>query len=153
MAEKDERVMYRINEEKIIQECLAKLRKGKIAPWKLEEEIQTEYEIPLPNNFMTAAACRQKYIEEETGEKFTFISVSPRPYKERYTFENDHPTWELDFSDTDLNCSLCGTGLKPLGQYAPLVANYVGGSEDYYSYGGRLKVKGDLETEFTSLLV
>jgi hypothetical protein len=145
--------MHNIHEEKIIQECIAKLKSGKLAPWKVEEEIQKEYEIPSPNNFKIAGACRQKFIEEETGEKFVFISISPQPYKERYICENDHLAWELDISDTDLTCSLCGTELKPLGQYAPLVANYVGGVEDYYSYGGRLKVTGDLKTELTSLLV
>lgn len=40
-----------------------------------------------------------------------------------------------------------------MGKYAALVANYVGGIEDYYSYAGRIKVKGDVHKEFTNLLV
>lgn len=59
---------------------------------------------------------------------------------------------ELDAQDKDRRCSLYWTQLKPLEQYASLVANYVGGNEDYSSYAGRIRVKGDLEKEFTNIL-
>lgn len=51
--------MHPIHEEKIIQECVAKLKRGKLAPWKVEQEIQREYEIPSPDNFKIAATCRK----------------------------------------------------------------------------------------------
>lgn len=140
-------------EEIIIRECVEELKRGKLSPWKVEDEIMTNYGINPPDNYSLAALCRQIYIEEETGEEFQFISVSGKPYKVRYLCSNDNFIWELDALDDYCRCSVCGADLKPLGQYAPLVANYVGGHEDYYSYAGRIKVKGDLEKEFTNLLV
>ncbi len=140
-------------EKTIIKECVEKLKTGKLPPWKVEEELDTNLGIVPPDNYRTAALCRQKFIEEETGEKFRYIGVSEKPYKIRYTCEKHNLILELDAQDKDQKCSLCGNQLKPMEHHASLVANYVGGNEDYYSYAGRIKVKGDLEKEFTNLLV
>lgn len=143
----------RKKEATIIKECAERLKTGKLPPWKVEEEIEKNYRVTPPDNFKMAALCRQRFIEDETGERFISISVAEKPYKIRYVCEKDNLAWELDAQDTNKTCSLCGTPLKALGQHAPLVANYVGGSEEYYSYGGRIRVKGDVEAEFTNLLV
>lgn len=140
-------------EKTVIKECVEKLKTGKLPPWKVEEELDANHGIIPPDNFRTAALCRQRFIEEETGEKFRYICISEKPYKIKYMCKKHKIIWELDALDTNLRCSLCGTQLNPMGQYASLVANYVGGNEDYYSYAGRIKVKGDVEKEFTSLLV
>jgi hypothetical protein len=137
----------------LIKECVDGLKAGKLPPWKVEDEIETHHGIMPPENFKNAALCRQKFIENVTGERFRYIRLSDKPYKVRYQCEKHEFICELDALDDHHVCSLCGTTLKPTGQYAALVANYVGGSEDYYSYAGRIKVKGDVQKEFTNLLV
>jgi hypothetical protein len=136
-----------------IQECVQKLREGQLAPWKVEEELESAHGVVIPENFRIAALCRQRFIENITGEKFHHIRVPEDPYKERFFCEKDDLTLELDVRDTDTSCSLCGGALKPLKQYAPLVANYTGGKEDYFSYAGQIDVKGDVNKTFTNLLV
>jgi len=42
----------------------------KLPPWKVEDEITAGFGIIPPDNYRVAALCRQKFIEEETGEKF-----------------------------------------------------------------------------------
>jgi len=140
-------------ENALIRECVEKLKTGKLPPWKVEEELEANHGIIPPDNFRAAALCRQKFIEEETGEKFRYICVPGKSYKIRFQCEKHNLILELDAQDKDQRCSLCGAQLKSMEHYASLVANYVGGSEDYYSYAGRIKVKGDLEKEFTNLLV
>lgn len=116
----------RIKEESIIRECVEGLKAEKFPPWKVEEEVATNHRIVPSDNHRIAALCRQRFIEEEIGEKFSYIGLSEKPYKTRYLCKKENLTWELDALDTHLVCSLCGTKLIPLGQYAPLVANYVG---------------------------
>lgn len=140
-------------EDRSIQACIERLRKGKLAPWKVEEELETAYDIEPPSNFRIAALCRQRFIEETTGQEFKYIFVPDQPYKGQFLCETDNVTWELDNRDENPSCSLCGSELKPLDRYAPLVANYIGGSEDYFSYAGQIVVKGAVEKKFTNLLV
>ena len=140
-------------EKTLIKECVDQLKAGMLPPWKVEEEIEEKFGIIPPDNFRTAALSRQKLIEEETGKKFRYICLPDEPFKVRYQCETHKFVFELDVSDKNQRCSICGSQLKPLGQHAPLVANYVGGKEDYYSYAGRIQVTGDLEKEFTNLLV
>jgi len=140
-------------EKILIKECVDQLKAGMLPPWKVEEEMEEKFGIIPPDNFRTAALARQKFIEEGTGKKFRYICLPDKPYKVRYQCETHKFVWELDASDKNQRCSLCGSQLKPLGQHAPLVANYIGGKEDYYSYAGRIQVNGDLEKEFINLLV
>ncbi len=140
-------------EDRSIRACIERLKKGKLAPWKVEEDLVTTYDIEIPANFRIAALCRQRFIEETTGKEFRYISVPDQPYKEHFLCKKDNIIWELDIRDEKHSCSLCGSELKPRGQYAPLVSNYVGGSEDYFSYAGQIVVKGDIEKKFTNLLV
>ena len=140
-------------DDKSIQACIERLKEGKLAPWKVEDELETVCGIVLPENFRMAALCRRRFIEQTTGQDFRYIFVPDQPYKTQFLCEKDDVIWELDTRDENHSCSLCGLELKPLEQYAPLVSNYVGGSEDYFSYAGQIVVKGGIEKKFTNLLV
>ncbi len=137
----------------VIRYCVKRLSKGQLAPWKVEEEIEGSFDIDPPENFRLAAISRQEFVQESTGESFDHIRVPEKPYKKRYVCEREQLIWELDVRDENHTCTLCGSRLKPLNQFAPLVANYVGGHEDYFSYAGRIAVRGDLQKTFTNLLV
>jgi hypothetical protein len=132
---------------------MAKLKDGTLAPWKVEEELESSFGVTPPRNFSEAAQCRRRFLEEVTGESFKYIQVPEKPYKARYRCSHDNLVWELDARDDYHTCSLCGGALDPLEQYAALVANYVGGSEIYFSYAGRIQVKDDVAKMFTNLLV
>ncbi|MDH4218186.1 MAG: hypothetical protein OEW23_05355 [Candidatus Aminicenantes bacterium] len=48
----------RKNEEsRAINECIEKIKKGQIAPWKVEEVLEGTCGIKPPANFKTAALC------------------------------------------------------------------------------------------------
>ncbi len=140
-------------EKQIIKECAARLVGGELPPWKVEQEIAERYRVVPPENFRLAALSRRKFVENTTGEMFAFISLPEKPYKIHYHCTCCLFGWELDAADTNRRCSICGDELKPLSQYGPLVSNYVGGSEVYYSFAGSIEVKGDVAKTFTNLLV
>ena len=140
-------------ESGFVPECVERLKEGQLAPWKVEEELETTFNLKTPDNFKIAALCRQRFIEDITGESFIHIRVPEKPYKERYLCERENLVLELDIRDENRKCTLCGAGLEPLNQHAPLVANYVGGYEDYFSYAGQVVVKGDIQKTLTNLLV
>ncbi|HIE05426.1 MAG TPA: hypothetical protein EYP58_01355 [bacterium (Candidatus Stahlbacteria)] len=137
----------------IIKSCVEGLKTGKIPAWRVEDEMIKNYDVAPPENFRLAAICRQRFIEELAGERFKYIQIPERPYKIRYRCEKDGLIWELDARDEHHICSLCQSRLEPMNEYAPLVANYVGGVDDYYSFAGRIRVKGSVEKQFVNLLV
>lgn len=139
--------------QKARDECVDLLLAGKLPPWRLEDELASVYHIGLPDNFMLAAQCRREFIEKITGESFSQIQIAEEPYKIRYFCPDDHLTFELDARDHHIQCPICRKKMENLGQFFPLVASYVGGCESYYSYAGRIRVQGDVEKEFTNLLV
>jgi hypothetical protein len=143
------------NEElsSIVERFVLKMKEEALPPWKVEEELERVGGVKFPEIYTIAALCRQRFVEDLTGEKFRYIVAPERAYKERFFCEKDRLTWELDARDKDRTCSLCGEDLKSLGQYGPLVANYVGGTEVYFSYAGQIDVKGDIRRTFTNLLV
>ena len=97
-----------------------------------------------------------KNVSKDRGkanENFRYICVPEKPYKERYHCAKGDLIWELDIRDENHTCFLCASELKPMNQYAPLVANYVEGQEDYFSYAGQVTVKGNVQKTFTNLLV
>ncbi len=137
----------------IIKQIVTKLKDENLAPWKVEEELGNVYGIEPGQMYTMAALCRQRFVEDLTGEKFRYIIVPDRAYKQGFLCEKEGLRWELDARDESRTCSLCGSDLKPLAQYAPLVANYIGGTEAYFSYAGQIDVKGDVQKKFTNLLV
>jgi hypothetical protein len=62
----------------------------------------------------------------------------------------------LEARDEDNICSYCGSILEPLKditeRFDSLVANYIGGREEYYSYAGKIRVYGDVNKTFTNIL-
>ncbi|MFQ6037851.1 MAG: hypothetical protein ACE5LV_04465, partial [Candidatus Aminicenantales bacterium] len=140
-------------ESRAISSCLEKMAMGELAPWKVEEELAANLGIPSPRHFRVAALCRRRYVEELAGERFEVIKVPNKSYKALFVCEKDNLEVELDIGDRVRSCSLCGGPLKPFKRYAPLVASYIGGSEDYYSYAGSVSVHGDLEKDFVNLMV
>jgi hypothetical protein len=140
-------------EKDIIRECANKLNSAELPPWKVEQEIAERHGVAPPDNFRLAALSRRAFIERTTGESFTFIKLPEKPYKIRFRCSGCRFHWELDAGDTNHVCSICGEKLTPLPQYGPLVSNYIGGSEAYYSFAGEIQVKGDISKTFTNLLV
>jgi hypothetical protein len=136
-----------------IEACIERLKQGSLPPWKVEDELVSGFGIEPPENFRIAAQCRRGFLEEVTGEGFRYIELPEKPYKAKWRCPKDDLVWELDARDEYLSCSLCGGQLDPLDGFGPLVSNYVGGQEIYFSYAGRIEVRGDVETTFTNLLV
>ena len=128
----------------VIEACIERLKQGSLPPWKVEEELVSGFGIDPPENFRVAALCRRGFLEEITGEGFHSIELPEKPFKLRWNCPKDDLVWELDALDEYNTCSLCGGRLDPLDGYGPLVSNYVGGQEIYFSYAGRIKVKGDV---------
>jgi hypothetical protein len=137
----------------IIRRFVTTMKEGTLAPWKVEEELENVYGVEPEQVYTMAALCRQRLVEDLTGEKFRYIIVPDRAHKQHFLCEEDGLRWELDARDENRTCSLCGSDLKPLAQYAPLVANYIGGTEAYFSYAGQIDVKGDIQKRFTNLIV
>lgn len=146
-------IEHKNDKDRIVALCAERLKEAQIAPWKLEEELETAFHTPPPENFRLAALCRRRFIETQTGENFRYITVPEKPFKERFLCQSENLVWELDSRDEHRTCSLCSSGLKPLNRYAPLVANYIGGHEDYFSFAGQIAVKGEVEKTFTNILV
>jgi len=78
-----------------------------------------------------------------------------RPYLQPWQCPKDTIIYNLEAQETDLSCTVCRSPLEPyhgpLAGYAPLVASYVAGLEDYISYCGQITVKGDVEKDFINL--
>ncbi len=140
-------------EQGIIEACAGRLARGELPPWKAEQEIAETQGIAPPDNFRLAALSRRHFIQETTAERFLYIALPDKPYKQQFSCPGCRLHWELDARDTNHICSICGEKLTPLPQYGPLVSNYVGGSEAYYSFAGSIRVKGDINKTFTNLLV
>lgn len=140
-------------EQGIIEECAGRLAGGELPPWKVEQDLADRLGVAPPENFRLAALSRRLFIQETTGERFAFIDFSEKPYKIHYRCSGCRFRWELDAQDTHRVCSICGRNLAPLPRFGPLVANYVGGTEAYYSFAGSIRVKGDISATFTNLLV
>lgn len=141
------------DEQGILRDCAGRMQTGELPPWKVEQEIAERYAVAPPANFRLAAQSRRQFIEESTGERFAFIALPDTPYKQHYGCSCCRFHWELDARDTHHICSICGEELTPLPQFGPLVANYVGGTDSYYSFAGSIQLKGDIEKSFLNLLV
>lgn len=140
----------------VVDETVAALEQGSVPPWKVEGHLIEAHGLTPPDQFGTAAQVRRRWIGSRAGVEFRHIPLPSAPYMVRYLCERDGVAFELDAADTDMTCCLCGGALTPVGgpadRYAPLVNNYIGGVEDYYSYAGSICVTGDCATEFQVLL-
>ncbi|MGD8882645.1 MAG: hypothetical protein PVI82_12190 [Desulfobacterales bacterium] len=130
------------------------LIKGEIAPWKTEDEAKKEG-ISTPENIIVGTMARRAFIEEKSGHKFYHIVLPENAYHIGYRCPKDGTMWTLAADDTYVRCGICATPLEVLGEnerYKPLVNNYIGGVEDYYSYAGEVTVAGDVEKTFQNIL-
>ena len=130
------------------------LIKGELAPWKAEEAAEKEG-VPVPDSIRAGAMARRAFVEEKSGSKFCHIELPQNPYHIGYRCPQDGTIWTLAADDTDVHCGMCGTPLEVLSEnerYKPLVNNYIGGVEDYYSYAGEVTVNGDVNKTFQNIL-
>ncbi|NOR65513.1 MAG: hypothetical protein GQ468_05800 [Candidatus Scalindua sp.] len=142
--------------EKLVEELAGKIKTGEVQPWKAESVLLEEYNVSAPEYFRTAALSRRKCIEELTGHKFNYLELPEKPYMMQWRCPKDNSIWHLEARDTDTSCTQCGSALEPYGtdeeRFRPLVNNYIGGKEEYYSSAGQIKVYGDVDKTFTNLL-
>jgi hypothetical protein len=142
--------------ENLVEEIAGKIKTGEIQPWKAESVLLEEYNASYPEHFRTAALSRRKCIEELTGYKFNYLELPEKPYLMQWLCPEDNSIWHLEARDTDTECTHCGSPLEPYGteveRFRPLVNNYIGGKEEYYSYAGQVKVFGDVDKTFTNIL-
>ena len=138
----------------IISDLHQDMMRGDLPPWRAEAAL-LEKGFESPNHFYPAAQARKAYIEEVSGEKFSHLKVMERPYLQPWHCPKDTIIYNLEAQETDLSCTVCRSPLEPyhgpLAGYAPLVASYVAGLEDYISYCGQITVKGDVEKDFINL--
>ncbi len=140
--------------EEIVTKIKNMLLKGEIAPWKAEAAALKEG-ISNPKNITTGVMARRAFIEEKSGCKFHHIVMPEKPYHVAYRCPNDATLWTLATDDTYIRCGICGTPLEMLDEkerHQPLVNNYIGGIEDYYSYAGEVTVGGGVNKTFQNIL-
>jgi hypothetical protein len=144
----------RENLSNLISDLINEMIQGKLPPWRAEVSL-LEKGVESPNHFYPAALARRKYIEEISGEKFQHLQTLENPYIQPWQCPEDKIIYNLEAQETDLTCTVCQTALiaydRPLAGYAPLVASYVAGQEDYISYCGQVTVKGDVKKDFINL--
>jgi hypothetical protein len=144
------------NNEKLVEDLASKIKAGEVQPWKAESVLVEEYNVSIPEHFQIAALSRRKCIEELTGHKFNYLELPEKPYLMQWRCPKDNSIWHLEARDTGTACTRCGSTLEPYGddedRFRPLVNNYIGGKEEYYSYAGQVKVFGDVDKTFTNIL-
>ncbi|GJQ60233.1 MAG: hypothetical protein SCALA701_30340 [Candidatus Scalindua sp.] len=144
------------DEGKIIEEITGKIKSGEVQPWKAESVLIEECGLKAPEHYRIAAVSRRRVIEELTGYEFNYLELPEQPYLMQWRCPKDKSIWHIEARDQDTACTRCGASLEPFGEegerYRPLANNYVGGSEEYYSYAGQIKVFGDVDKTFTNVL-
>lgn len=144
-----------MNLDNVVKKITEKLIKGEIPPWRAESEAKKEG-IPIPENITAGTMARRGFVEEKSGHKLKHIVLPEKPYHIAYRCPNDGTSWTLAADDTYISCGLCGTALEVLEdeneRYKPLVNNYIGGIEDYFSYAGEVTVGGDVEKTFQNII-
>lgn len=139
---------------KIIDEIVSLLLSGEIPPWKVEIYLIEKYNLSAPENYMHAAMARRKFLEYKTNLKFKYLPLPDKPYLLNYRCGNCDVDYQLAAYDESQTCSLCSQPLMPIKPQKPypLTSNYIGGTDDYYSYCGVIKINGDIEKEFNGIL-
>lgn len=144
------------NYETLTDEIAGKIKSGEIQPWKVESVLFEEYKVSPPEYFRIAALSRRKCIEALTGHKFKYLELPEKPFLMQWRCPKDNTIWHLEARDTYTNCTYCGSSLEAYGndvdRFRPLVNNYIGGREEYYSSAGQITVFGDVDKTFTNIL-
>lgn len=138
----------------LISDLRQAMIKGDLPPWRAEDALLNKG-VESPHHFRLAALARKAYIEEVSGQRFRHLQVMAKPYIQPWQCPKDGIIYNLEAQEADLTCTVCRSTLKlykgPLAGYAPLVASYVVGLEDYISYCGQIAVKGDINKDFVNL--
>lgn len=140
--------------EDTVTKLTDRMLQGKLAPWKAEDAA-LEDGLTAPENITAGAAARRSFIEAKSGQRFRHIVLPDQPYHTAYRCPNDQSLWTLAAEDTHIRCGMCDTPLEVLPEaqrHKPLVNNYIGGIEDYYSYAGEVTVGGDVKKTFQNIL-
>ncbi len=142
--------------EDIVKQVTEGLSSGKVRPWGAETAA-LELGAEEPDHITLGTMARRAYLEEKSGVKLNHMKMLERPYYAEYLCPEDGTEWTLASDDEDLTCCLCGSALTPKTASGkpvckPLVQNYIGGTEDYYSLAGEVSVGGDVEATFTNIL-
>ncbi|MBN2332531.1 MAG: hypothetical protein JXO49_04400 [Deltaproteobacteria bacterium] len=129
--------------------------RGEVAPWKTEEKA-LEAGIGAPDTFIVGTLARRFFLEAKSGVAFHHLVMPAKPYSIEYRCPRDNSHWMLAAGDDFTRCGMCDTPLAPLvdgkTSYQPLVNNYIGGDEDYFSYAGEVAVGGDVNKTFQNIL-
>ncbi|KPJ77438.1 MAG: hypothetical protein AMJ54_08000 [Deltaproteobacteria bacterium SG8_13] len=140
--------------EDIVKTLSDRMLQGGLAPWKAEDAALEEG-LAGPENITAGVAARRAFVEAKSGHSFRHIMLPERPYHTGYRCPNDQSLWTLAAEDTHIRCGMCDTPLEPLPaaqRHKPLVNNYIGGIEDYFSYAGEVTVGGDVRKTFQNIL-
>ena len=142
--------------EMIVESVKASLLKGKIPPWKAEEAA-AEQGLAAPDYIIAGIMARRAFVEEKSGRRFHHIILPDKPYLVNYHCPQDGTVWSLAADDSYIRCGICSTALElsedSAERYQPLVKNYLGGVEDYFSYAGEVTVNGDVDKTFQNILI
>ncbi|MCP4369198.1 MAG: hypothetical protein GY797_13950 [Deltaproteobacteria bacterium] len=140
--------------KEVVKNIKDMLLNGEFPPWKAEAVALNEG-ISSPENIAVGAMARRSFVEKKSGHTLHHIVLPEKPYHTAYRCPTDGSLWTLAAEDTDIHCGMCATPLEILPEeerYNPLVNNYIGGIEDYYSYAGEVTVSGDVNKCFQNIL-
>ncbi len=143
-----------MSRSKTVDKIKDMLLAGEAAPWKAEDLAEQEGFAPT-ESIVLGTQARRAFVEAKSGHAFDHIVMPQRPYQIAYRCPRDGTHWTLAAEDRYDRCGLCGTSLQMLDEkerYQPLVNNYIGGVEDYYSYAGEVTVGGDVNKSFQNIL-
>lgn len=143
-----------MNRSDAISKIKDMLLAGQAAPWKAED-LAAHEGFKIPENIVVGTMARRAFVEEKSRYQFDHIVMPQKPYHHAYRCPRDGTLWTLAAEDRYDRCGLCGTSLQMLDEkqrYQPLVNNYIGGVEDYYSYAGEVAVGGDVNKTFQNIL-
>ncbi|NIO03723.1 MAG: hypothetical protein GTN74_03660 [Proteobacteria bacterium] len=139
---------------RLISELSESMKRGDLPPWRAESKL-LDQGVKSPDHFFPAALARKAYVEDISGEAFSHLQVLEKPYIQPWQCPKDGIIHNLEAQEKDLTCTVCKSALTsykgPLAGYAPLVASYVAGLEDYISYCGQITVRGAIDRSFVNL--
>ncbi len=144
-----------MDEKTVVFHLRDAMLEGSFPPWKAEEAAK-EAGISEPKNNIIATKARRAFVEVKSGHNFQHIILPEKPYIIEYRCPRDGTRWSLAAGDYDQNCGICGAALRIVDEgisYKPLVNNYLGGNEDYFSYAGEVTVGGEVSKTFQNILI
>jgi hydroxymethylglutaryl-CoA reductase len=132
-----------------IESIAQALTEGSLPPWQVERA----FEEHGARRFHMAAETRRAFLEQESGVRFEQLAVPEEPWRTLADCRSCGLVYDLVAWDRRRRCSVCGSDVEARDEPPQaLVASYIGGIEDFYSYAGVLEVTGDIERRFLNVL-